>query len=92
MKFIFLLGGAAGFALAAGTSRLAGNEADRVLLDGAVGCLGAALLFRWFWQVVLSGIRETVLQRQAKAAAAAAAAPATPVSSPNPAASAAKAK
>lgn len=82
MKFIFLLGGAAGFVLAAATSHLSGNEPDRVLLDGAVGCLGAALLFRWFWQVVLGGIRETVLQRQAKALAAAAASHPVPAVAP----------
>jgi hypothetical protein len=71
MKFIFLAGGFSGF-LAAGISSLwVGHQPDRVLLDGAVGCLAGALLFRWFWTVLVRGIRETILARNAAAAAAA---------------------
>ncbi len=43
-----------------------------VLLDGAVGCLTGALLFRWFWTVLVRGIRETIVTRHAAATAAAA--------------------
>ena len=71
MKFIFLTGGCAGFVTAAAGSFWAGHESDRVLLDGAVGCLAGALLFRWFWTVLVRGIRETILARHAAAAAAA---------------------
>ena len=71
MKFIFLLGGLAGFSLTAAASHFAGHAADRVLFDAAVGCLCGALLFRWFWNVLLSGIREMMLQRHAAMAAAA---------------------
>jgi hypothetical protein len=71
MKFIFLAGGLAGFLAAAGGSLWAGHESDRVLLDGAVGCLAGALLFRWFWTVLVRGIRETILHRHAAATAAA---------------------
>ena len=71
MKFVFLAGGFAGFLTAAGASYWAGHEADRVLLDGAVGCLAGALLFRWFWTVLVRGIRETILARHAAATAAA---------------------
>lgn len=80
MKYFFRLGGAAGFAATAGASHLAGHSADRVLFDGAVGCLCGAILFRWFWNTVLRGLRETLLQRHAAAtaAASAAAAPAAP--------------
>jgi len=74
MKFIFLLGGFAGFALTAAASYWAGHAADRVFLDAAVGCLCGALLFRWFWTVLVGGIREVILQRHATATAAAAAA------------------
>ena len=63
MKFIFLLGGFAGFVLTAAASYFAGHSADRVLLDAAVGCLGSALLFRWFWTIVLAGLRDTVIAR-----------------------------
>ena len=74
MKFVFLAGGAAGFLAGAGTSYWAGHEPDRIFLDAAVGCLAGALLFRWFWTVLVRGIRETILARHATAAAAAAAA------------------
>ena len=80
MKFIFLAGGfvgfiaggLAGFLAAAGASFLAAHPPDRVFFDGAVGCLAGALLFRWFWTVLVRGIRETILARVAAASAAAA--------------------
>ena len=75
MKFIFLLGGCTGFVVTAGASYFAGHVADRVLLDAAIGCLAGALLFRWFWTVLVRGVREVVMQRHAATAAAAAAAP-----------------
>ena len=76
MKFIFLIGGVLGFVLAAATGWLADRVPDRILLDSALGCLAGALLFRWFWTVLLRGLRETILIRQ-KATAIAAAATAT---------------
>ena len=36
-----------------------------------LGCLTGALLFRWFWTVLLRGLRETILIRQKAAALAA---------------------
>ena len=71
MKFVFLAGGFAGFLTAAGASFWAGHQADRIFLDGAVGCLAGALLFRWFWTILVRGIRETILARHAAATAAA---------------------
>jgi hypothetical protein len=76
MKTIFLAGGFAGFAIVAALGFYAGRSPDRVLLDAAVGCLAGALLFRWFWTVLVRGIRETILIRHAAATAAASAAPA----------------
>ena len=73
MKFVFLLGGFAGFALTGAASYFGGHAADRVLLDGAVGCLVGAVLFRWFWTVLVGGIREVILQRHSTAPAPAAA-------------------
>jgi hypothetical protein len=70
MKFVFLSGGFAGFIVAGAGSFWAGHQPDRVLLDGAVGCLVGAILFRWFWTVLVRGIRETILARQAAAAPA----------------------
>ena len=71
MKFIFLAGGFAGFLTAGAASYWAGHQPDRILLDGAVGCLCGALLFRWFWTVLVRGIRETILSRHAAAIASA---------------------
>jgi hypothetical protein len=71
MKFIFLAGGLAGFLTTGAASFWAGHQPDRILLDGAVGCLCGALLFRWFWTVLVRGIRETILSRHAAATASA---------------------
>jgi len=73
MRFIFLLGGALGFILAVVTGWMMDRAPDRILLDGAIGCLVGALLFRWLWSVLLRGLRETLIARQEAAAAAAAA-------------------
>ena len=70
MRFVFLSGGVLGFALAAAAGWLAGRAPDHILLDAALGCLAGALLFRWFWTVLLRGLRETILTRQKAAAAA----------------------
>lgn len=80
MRFIFLLGGTLGFLLAAATSWQADHAVDRILLDGALGCLAGALLFRWLWTVLLRGLRETLLTRQEAATAAAAAKTKAPLS------------
>ena len=71
MRFVFLSGGVLGFALAATAGWLADRTPDHILLDAALGCLAGALLFRWFWTVLLRGLRETILSRQKAAAAAA---------------------
>ena len=74
MKFVFLAGGFAGFVFATLASYWAGHQPDRIFFDGAVGCLIGAMLFRWFWTVLVRGIRETIMARHATATAAAAAA------------------
>ena len=71
MKFIFLLGGFTGFALTAFTGWCADRAPDRILLDAALGCLAGAVLFRWFWNVLLSALRETLVARHRAAAAVA---------------------
>ena len=75
MRFIFLLGGLSGFAVAGGTSWYAQNGPNRIFLDAACGCLVGAFLFRWFWTVLLGGLRETVHARHKAALAAQAAEP-----------------
>jgi hypothetical protein len=73
MRYIFLSGGVLGFAVAAATSWLNDSSPSRLLLNAATGCLAGGLLFRWFWTVLLRGLRETILHRQQAAATAAAA-------------------
>lgn len=73
MKFVFLSGGLTGFLVGLGTSWLLDHAPDRVFLDASVGCLIGAVLFRWFWTIVLAGLRDTVLARQRTALAAQAA-------------------
>ena len=77
MKFVFLAGGLSGFVLAAVAGFLADRAADRIFLDAALGCLAGALLFRWFWTVLVRGIRETILIRHAASSAASATSPKT---------------
>ena len=73
MRFIFLLGGMVGFAVAGATSWHSESGPNRIFLDAACGCLVGALLFRWFWNVLLGGLRETVHARHKAAQAAQAA-------------------
>jgi divalent metal cation (Fe/Co/Zn/Cd) transporter len=82
MKFVFLIGGFVGFTLAAATGVGAGRESGLVLRDAAVGCVVGALLFRWFWSVLVKAIAETVehRRREARLAAEPKPAPATPAS------------
>ena len=63
MKFVFLLGGAGGFLTAAATDYFSDRTPDRILLDGAVGCLVGAFLLKWFWNVLLRGVHETYVAR-----------------------------
>ena len=63
MKFVFLFGGLLGFTLGLITSWLLDHAPDRVFLDAAVCCLVGAILFRWFWTIVLAGLRDTVVAR-----------------------------
>ncbi len=74
MRFVFLIGGALGFATAGVTSIWVGRDPDRVLLDSALGCLAGALLFRWFWSIFIRSFRETYLARHHGVPAPAAAA------------------
>jgi hypothetical protein len=78
MKFVFLTGGFAGFLCAAAAGYFADRSWDRIFFDAAVGCLVGALLFRWFWTILVRGIRETILSRHAAATAAATAAAPSP--------------
>ena len=73
MKFVVLIGGICGFAVAGATGLWAAHSGDRTLLDAALGCLAGGLIFRAFWAVLLHGIRQAYLSRRAAAVAAVAA-------------------
>ncbi|MGC4072197.1 MAG: hypothetical protein QM760_06720 [Nibricoccus sp.] len=82
MRSIFLLGGFLGFTLVAVTGWLCDRSVDLVLRDAALGALGCALLFRWFWGMWVKAIVHMVEAKRAVAKAAAeaeAAASAKPV-------------
>jgi hypothetical protein len=68
MRFVFLSGGLVGFSLVALTGWLADRSPDRLFLDASLGALAGSLLFRWLWNVLLQGLRETYLVRQRAAA------------------------
>jgi hypothetical protein len=63
MKFIFLAGGLTGFVTASAAGWAANRSPESVLLDAMLGAVAGALLFRWFWSVVLRGMRETFVAR-----------------------------
>jgi len=79
MKFVFLLGGAGGFLTAAATDYFSQRSPDRILLDGAIGCLVGSMLFKWFWNVLINGVRDTYIARHLAAQA-----PAVPPPPPAP--------
>ena len=75
MKFIFLIGGLAGFLLTTAAGLMADRSVNNFILDAAIGCLMGALLFRWFWSVMITSVQQTVeIKAEAEAAATAAAA------------------
>ncbi len=68
MRFVFLSGGLVGFSLVAATGWWVGRAPDHIFLDASLGALVGSLLFRWLWNVLLQGLRETYLVRQRAAA------------------------
>lgn len=91
MRFVFFMGGFVGFTLAGLTGFSAGRAAALVLRDAAFGCLVGALLFRWFWSVVVKAVAET-RERRRQEAAHATASNAKPAAQPAPAVPAAPAR
>ncbi|CAM2827143.1 hypothetical protein [Rariglobus hedericola] len=84
MKFVFLTGGFVGFVIAAIAGLSAGRDSGLVLRDAAIGCLVGALLFRWFWSVVVKALADTIERRRVEARAA----ELSPAPAPAPAAAA----
>lgn len=68
MRFAFLLGGCAGFLLAALSGLLAERAADIVFRDAAIACLAVGFLFRWFWSVVVRAFLVTAHEKRRPAA------------------------
>jgi hypothetical protein len=59
MRSIFLAGGCAGFLVVGSAGLLADREITVVFRDAALGCLAGAMLFRWFWSVLVGTMKET---------------------------------
>ena len=66
MKFFLLTGGFLGFVLSYIASWNAGNSAAQALSDGAIGCLGGALLFRVLHVVFSITVRNHILTQLAQ--------------------------
>ncbi len=43
---------------------MAGREINLILRDAAIGCLIMALVFRWFWAVVIRTFHETARHKR----------------------------
>lgn len=65
MKYVFLLSGAAGFAIVAVSGYSAERPIDLVLRDASLACLGTALVGRWFWRVLDRAFAESLAARRA---------------------------
>ena len=64
MKFLVLLFGACGFGLVCVTGLAADRQPDLVLRDAALGCLGLALVGRWFAGRIEEAFAQTLAARR----------------------------
>jgi hypothetical protein len=71
MKYVILVGGMAGFFTAFLTDIYFERNPQRMFFDSATGCLAGALLVRWFWGILIIGIRDTQVATYKKKLAAA---------------------
>jgi divalent metal cation (Fe/Co/Zn/Cd) transporter len=78
MKFVFLVGGFAGFLLATIAGLSAGRTAELVLRDAAIACLISAFVFRAFWSVVAHALSDAAHARREQARARTVKLPPTP--------------
>jgi hypothetical protein len=78
MKAFVVLGGFLGFSLVTGAGFFVGRDPAKVLLEGSIGCVIGAVLFRWLYGVLVRNVQRSIQQRrqahaiQSAAAAAAA--------------------
>ena len=87
MKFAITLGGFLGFALVTGAGFFVHRDPAAVLLEGSIGSVIGALLFRWLFGLFMRGVQTSIVQRRhAHAAAASASAAAASKSHASPAA------
>ncbi len=82
MKYLLLIGGLLGFGLVFLGGLMAGRESLPAVIEGSLGCVVGAVLFRWLGNVYQQSVRITVRERETAARARAEAGPAEPISSP----------
>lgn len=64
MKALLLMGGLLGFGLVFVAGLLAGRDPLSAVIEGSIGCLVAAILFRWLGNIYEQSIRTVVRERE----------------------------
>lgn len=81
MKYMMLLGGLFGFGLVFIAGWMAGRDTLSAVIEGSIGCVVAAMLFRWLGNIYQQSIQTVVRERQAAARVTAETTEAEPISS-----------
>ena len=64
MKYLLLVGGAAGYALVFAGGWRVGRDPLSVVVEASFGCLAAAFLFRWLGTIYLRSVRTMLRERE----------------------------
>lgn len=67
MKYLLLIGGLLGFSLVFIAGSMAGRDPLSAVIEGSIGCLVAAMLFRWLGNIYEKSIRTVVRERETAA-------------------------
>jgi hypothetical protein len=65
MKYMLLIGGLLGFSLVFVAGWMAGRDALTAVIEGSIGCVVAAMLFRWLGRIYQQSVRAVVREREA---------------------------
>lgn len=67
MKALLLIGGLLGFGLVFIAGSMAGRDPLSAVIEGSIGCVVTALLFRWLGTIYEQSLRTVVREREAAA-------------------------
>lgn len=67
MKYLLLIGGLLGFGLVFVAGSVAGRDPLSAVIEGSIGCVVAAMLFRWLGSIYEQSIRTVVRERETAA-------------------------